>query len=124
MYSQTAQFSAAGAVPTYVDGGLGKASGQEGEASQTRINNIVVAHGIIAGIAIVVILPVGALMMRLFRFQGLIWVHASLQAIGLFLLLIGFGLGVWASVLNNQVCSITTFRPTPLCLLISFIGLQ
>lgn len=43
---------------------------------------------------VVVLLPLGALTMRLLRFRGVLWLHVAWQVASLCLLTAGFGMGV------------------------------
>ncbi len=52
------------------------------------------AHGLCAGLAFAVLYPLGAIVLRVFNFAGLIWVHAGIQMLASALFFIGFGLGV------------------------------
>lgn len=71
--------------------------------SQVEMNKMSIAHGVLMGLAFAVIFPVGATVMRLFRFKNLIWFHAAAQALGYILALAGLGLGVWLAVNSQQV---------------------
>jgi hypothetical protein len=52
------------------------------------------AHGVCAGLSFAVLYPLGAIVMRLFSFSGVIWVHAGIQLITNVLFIVGFALGV------------------------------
>ena len=53
------------------------------------------AHGALASIAFVAILPIGAILVRLASFHGLLWTHASLQIIGYAVFIAAAGLGIF-----------------------------
>jgi len=53
------------------------------------------AHGSLAGIAFVGLFPIGAILIRLASFKGVVWVHAAIQAIATILYVAAFGLGIW-----------------------------
>ena len=62
-----------------------------------------IAHGTVISIAIVLFFPLGATMVRLFSTKNIIWWHMVWQMTGMFILLVGFGLGCWLSYLHNEV---------------------
>ncbi len=66
------------------------------------------AHGVIMGLTVVVILPLGALSWRILgricRPRILLWIHMCCQILGLAMLVTGFGLGIWVAVLHDEVC--------------------
>jgi len=61
-----------------------------------------VAHGVIMSLAFILVFPVGALLMRLLRRKGGVLIHASVQAFGLLLVIIGFAAGVYVSGQYNR----------------------
>lgn len=63
--------------------------------------SILVAHGVIASLAFVLLFPVGGILIRLFSFRGLIWVHAGLQAVTYVLYIVAFGLGIYMANTYN-----------------------
>jgi len=71
--------------------------------SMVEMNKASIAHGVLMGLAFAVFFPVGAIVMRVFRFKGLVWVHAASQAFAYILALAGLGLGVWIAVNSQQV---------------------
>ena len=66
-------------------------------------NKAVVAHGIIMGLAFALLFPSGALLIRVFSFRGLVWVHAAFQLFAYTLAIVGLGLGVYIAVWPSQV---------------------
>ncbi len=94
--------SAPGSTATGSGGALNGAAGQV-KVSKTTTTNSIIAHGTLMGLAVVVILPLGALMMRLFSFPSLVRVHVFAQVLGFTVLLAGFGVGVWVGVITNNV---------------------
>ncbi|GAB7337801.1 hypothetical protein MBLNU457_4211t1 [Dothideomycetes sp. NU457] len=71
--------------------------------SQVEQQKMAIAHGVLMGLAFAVIFPSGAIIMRLFHFKGLIWVHAATQSLAYILALAGLGLGVWIAVNSQQL---------------------
>ena len=95
---------AAGAATGVVSSSTGGSSNIENEikrAVRTRK-----AHGIIMGIAFVLVYPLGAILIRLLSFSGLVWVHAATQIFAYMLALTGLGLGVYIALKpERQVCT-------------------
>lgn len=69
----------------------------------TLRKNAHIAHGVLMSIAVVLIFPIGAVMIRLFSFPSLVKWHAVLQSVGLLVLIIGYGMGAWLGYLMNEV---------------------
>ena len=67
-------------------------------------NNVDTAHGVLMGLAVVLFLPLGALLMRLPGSKNMLWVHAACQLFGLIVLILGFAMGVWTSIIHTEVC--------------------
>lgn len=76
---------------------------QTGWANIDTRNRILMSHGIIAGLAFVVLFPLGAIAIRLFSFPGLVAFHAACQTVGYLFWIIGFGLGVYIANKTNYV---------------------
>ncbi|QDS73760.1 hypothetical protein FKW77_005149 [Venturia effusa] len=72
---------------------------QTGWANADTRTRILMSHGIIAGLAFVVLFPLGAIAIRLFSFPGLVAFHAACQTVGYLFWVVGFGLGVY--IANN-----------------------
>lgn len=64
-----------------------------------------VAHGVFMALAFLLILPLGALSLRLVR---KVRIHATAQIIGLAFVAVGFGLGVYCSLMYNKSKSFTS----------------
>lgn len=60
-----------------------------------KANSIMIAHGVMAALAFVILFPVGGIMIRLLSFPGLVWVHAVFQAVAYLVYIIAFGLGIY-----------------------------
>jgi hypothetical protein len=58
-------------------------------------NRMFKAHGIVMGIAFVLLLPIGAIIVRIFSFPGLVWVHAGTQVTAYMMAIAGLGMGIW-----------------------------
>lgn len=77
---------------------------------------VMMAHGITAALAFVIFFPGGGIIIRLFSFRGLVWLHAAIQALGWLIFLVAFGLGIYLAQQTHQVSPPTTFSPLHLCL--------
>ena len=53
------------------------------------------AHGTIMAFTFVIVFPLGALLIRLASFKGLVWVHAAIQGFGYLSAFTGLGLGIY-----------------------------
>ena len=50
------------------------------------------------GFAFAFLFPLGAILIRVASFRGLIWVHAAIQSLAYALALVGLGLGIYIAV--------------------------
>jgi len=73
------------------------------DEDEERYRNI---HGIIMSVVVLIMFPLGALAMRVL---GRWWLHAMLQALGMLLLLAGFGIGVFVAKEERKVSSLVLF---------------
>ena len=64
-------------------------------AKKQKAHRVLIAHGVIMSLAWVVVFPLGAIIIRLFSFSNLVWVHAGIQAVGYMMAIAGLGLGAW-----------------------------
>jgi hypothetical protein len=62
-----------------------------------------IAHGVLMGIAIVLFFPIGGIFTRLSRSRHMLWIHVACQISGLIVFLGGFGTGVWAAIVHDEV---------------------
>lgn len=69
-------------------------------SAQKERENYKKAHGIVMGITVVLLFPIGAMFMRL---VGSPWVHGALQLFSLAALIVGFGLGVKLAQLTDKL---------------------
>lgn len=56
---------------------------------------MLIAHGVLAALAFVILFPTGAIAIRLASFPGLVWAHAAFQGMAYLIYIAGFGLGVY-----------------------------
>lgn len=106
------QTTTTGATPSSVaespsdssSGGAGTSSGGSsgGAADYAQIaqnyakrNKAVIAHGVVMGLSFALLFPLGAILIRLLSFSGLVWFHAGLQVLALALAIAGMGLGIY-----------------------------
>jgi hypothetical protein len=82
--------------PGLVTESTGGSSNIENEIKIARRAKI--AHATILGLAFVIVYPLGAILIRLFSFSGLVWVHAATQAFAYLMALTGLGLGVYIAL--------------------------
>ena len=61
------------------------------------------AHGIVMGVAFLIVLPIGALLIRFAKFRGAVWFHAAWQVIGWALMIAGLALGIRMAKIIDQV---------------------
>jgi hypothetical protein len=66
-------------------------------------NDADIAHGVLMGIAVILVFPTGAIITRLSKSRHVFWIHVGLQISGLVLLLGGFATGIWTSIIHNEV---------------------
>lgn len=71
-------------------------SGNGGERQK-----MLIAHGVLASLAFVVLFPAGAIAIRLASFPGVIWLHAAFQVFAYLVYIAGFGLGVYIATEMN-----------------------
>jgi len=72
---------------------------------QNVISDGTVAHGIMGTAAFVLLFPSGSIVMRVFNFKGLIWLHVGIQVLGYLVALALMETGVWIAVNNEEVCA-------------------
>ena len=80
------------------------------DPTQQVIMDGTTAHGILGAAAFVLLFPSGSIVMRIFNFKGLIWLHVGLQVLGYLVALALMETGVWIAVNNGEVCA-----TTPIC---------
>ena len=95
--STTGSGSAPAATVFTQAGSVGSSSTGGGGDFQ-RIHRATIAHGAILGLAFAFLFPVGAILIRIFSFPGLIWVHAATQIFAYVMAIVGLGLGVYIAL--------------------------
>jgi hypothetical protein len=71
--------------------------------SFSQIDKAHIAHGVLMGLAIGIVFPLGGIMIRVFSFKGLAKWHAVWQSFGMVLLLVGYAVGAWLAYLLGEV---------------------
>jgi hypothetical protein len=56
---------------------------------------MLIAHGVLASLAFVILFPAGAIAIRLASFPGVVWFHAAFQVFAYLIYIAAFGLGVY-----------------------------
>lgn len=56
---------------------------------------MLIAHGVLASLAFVILFPAGAIAIRLASFPGVVWIHAAFQVFAYLVYIAAFGLGVY-----------------------------
>jgi len=76
---------------------------------------MLIAHGVMAGLAFAVFFPLGAVSIRLLSFPGLVWFHAAIQIFAYLFYTVAFGLGIYLASDMESVSSIFKQRSKSEC---------
>merc|ERR1712036_205833 len=101
----------AGCVPASQVAGGSAGGGNNGFGSSGQDpgrRNMLIAHGVMAGLAFAVIFPLGAISIRLLSFPGLVWFHAGVQIFAYLFYTVAFGLGIYMA---NDMERIDEYHP-------------
>ncbi|KAF9690970.1 hypothetical protein EKO04_011248 [Ascochyta lentis] len=74
-------------------GGFTSIGSGGGGSSERR--TMLIAHGVLASLAFVILFPAGAIAIRLASFPGVVWLHAAFQIFAYLVYIAAFGLGVY-----------------------------
>ena len=85
--------------PQVIDAGNSSARGYDGVA--------VPIHGVVMCIAFIIGFPLGAFLIRLASFRGLVWIHATVQLLSYLGAIFGLGLGVYIAKKGAADVSLT-----------------
>lgn len=80
-----------------------------------------IAHAVLFGLAFVILMPLGGIIMRLQRNRTGVTIHASMQLISLTFSIIGMGLGIWIALAFHKL---DTAHAKIGLVLVSFLILQ
>jgi hypothetical protein len=86
----------------------GQSLNQYSSAAFERRQNMLIAHGVMAALAMVIFFPFGAIMIRLMSFPGLVWFHAVFQVLAFVVYLVAFGLGIYIA---NSMGYLSQYHP-------------
>jgi hypothetical protein len=64
---------------------------------------MLIAHGVLASLAFVILFPAGAIAIRLASFPGVVWLHAAFQVFAYLIYVAAFGIGVYMANEMNLV---------------------
>lgn len=70
---------------------------------------MLIAHGVLASLAFVILFPAGSIAIRLASFPGIVWLHAAFQVFAYLVYIAAFGLGVHMATEMNLLGS---YHPT------------
>jgi hypothetical protein len=88
-------FGSGGAYqPNDQDQGFGPIA-QFGRFNRHQARYVRYAHGILAGLAFVILFPIGAIAIRIIPGRFALFIHAGFQLIAYLIYMVAFGLGVW-----------------------------
>jgi hypothetical protein len=62
---------------------------------------MLIAHGVLASLAFVILFPAGSIAIRLASFPGIIWLHAAFQIFAYLIYIAAFGIGVYMATQMN-----------------------
>lgn len=74
-----------------------------GSSSGNKRRNILLAHGVMASLAFLVFFPVGAIIMRVGKFNGVLQVHIAIQILSWMMFITAFGLGLYYGITGNYM---------------------
>jgi hypothetical protein len=83
-----------------------KPIGASGSGGNQRM--MLIAHGVLASLAFVILFPAGSIAIRLASFPGVVWLHAAFQIFAYLIYIAAFGLGIY---LTNQLGLLDNYHP-------------
>jgi hypothetical protein len=86
-----------------VPGGNSGSSSAPLDQTEQMVMTATTAHGIMGAAAFVVLFPSGSIVMRVFNFHGVLWVHVVIQLLGYITALALMETGVWIAVNNGEL---------------------
>ncbi|TVY38396.1 hypothetical protein LSUB1_G006367 [Lachnellula subtilissima] len=66
-------------------------------------NAVLIAHATLLPIAFVLLMPMGAMAIRLLSFKGLLWAHAGCMILAYSISIAGMGMGIWIALTVNKL---------------------
>jgi hypothetical protein len=67
-------------------------------SSEPSTRKHLIAHGVLASLAFVILFPAGSIVIRLASFPGVLWLHAGFQIFAYLTYIAAFGLGIWLAL--------------------------
>jgi hypothetical protein len=83
----------------YNDGSFGGRGGFNFQDFMSQSQKVLIAHGVLASLAFVLLFPIGSIIIRLGSFRGLWIAHGLFQIFAYLIYIVAFGIGVW--MINN-----------------------
>lgn len=83
------------------NGGSNSGYTSTGSGGSSNTRTMLIAHGVLASLAFVILFPAGAIAVRLASFPGIVWVHAAFQVFAFVVYIAAFGLGVYIATQNK-----------------------
>lgn len=83
--------------------------GSNGGAGSSERRTMLIAHGVLASLAFVILFPAGAIAIRLASFPGIVWFHAAFQIFAYLVYIAAFGLGVYIA---SEMEMLDHYHPT------------
>ncbi|KFZ24344.1 hypothetical protein V502_01175 [Pseudogymnoascus sp. VKM F-4520 (FW-2644)] len=77
--------------------------GSSSDTSESRRETIVKAHGLMGAAAFVLAFPAGAIVLRVFNFKGLVWIHVAIQMLAYATSVAVLGLGLWLALAGEEL---------------------
>jgi hypothetical protein len=69
----------------------------------SKLDMVIMAHAVLAPITFVLFFPIGAMIIRLLSFKGVVWLHAGWMVTTYIIVLGAMGMGVWIAVMTQQL---------------------
>ncbi|KAI9659066.1 MAG: hypothetical protein M1821_002026 [Bathelium mastoideum] len=80
--------------------------------SYERTRSIIIAHGVLASLAFVILFPAGGIVIRVLSFPGLVRLHTAVQLVAYLVFIAAFGLGLWIAVNGRLALNVpSAYRP-------------
>ena len=70
-----------------------------------KANRVIIAHGVLASLAFVILFPLGGILIRVASFRGLVAVHAGIQITAYLFFIAAVGLGIYMAKNIRQLNS-------------------
>lgn len=109
----------------YNDGGFSSGRGRPSQSFIDSRQRMLIAHGVLASLAFVVLFPAGSILIRLGSFRGAWLIHGLFQIVAYLVYTAAVGLGIWlAQKAPSQVGLLDQYHPTIGLLLFALLFIQ